>query len=676
MSPHQPIIVIVDDTAEDRLACRRYLRQDPDCEYTILEADRGSRALEICRQTQPDCILLDYRLPDMDGLEVLAALAGEDGEVALPVVMLTGADEVSLAVEAMKAGAQDFINKNRLSPIDLRRAVRNAIDRVALRREIREKELRFHTLTEAIPQLVWTCTPDGRCSYLSSSWAEFTGVPVEQHLGYGWFDALHPDDVARTRQAWEEAVTSGSGYEVEFRLRRADGFYRWQLARALPVSDAAGLITNWFGTCTDIEDRRQTEREREQMLRREQRLREQAETANRLKDEFLTVVSHELRTPLHSILGWSKLLCGGRLSGDQSRQAIETIARNADIQKQIIDDLLDVSRIITGKMRLNVSEVSLPNVIHAAIETIRHAAEAKNIQLQIEGNGVMKQSTAGAPQPTLKMMGDFDRLQQVIWNLLSNAIKFTPSGGQVRVAITHLNSQVEILVSDTGKGIKPEFLPYVFDRFRQEDATTQRKEGGLGLGLAIVRQLIELHGGTVRAESGGEGKGATFVATLPLRESGAAVSDAVASPADMDHDEHEDLIGHHTAGRMRGVRILVVDDEQDALELIRIILRGDGAEVRTAQSAADGRQLLDQWRPDVLIVDIGMPQEDGYDFIRQVRGRGIERGSMLPAIALTAYARAEDRVRALSAGYQMHLVKPVEPEELITVITSLIGRKE
>ncbi|HKX33256.1 MAG TPA: ATP-binding protein, partial [Blastocatellia bacterium] len=413
-------------------------------------------------------------------------------------------------------------------------------------------------------------------------------------------------------------------------------------------------------------------REREQMLALEQHLREQAETANRLKDEFLSVVSHELRTPLHSMLGWARLLSGGGLGADQSRQAIETIARNAATQKQIIDDLLDVSRIITGKMRLNAREVVLPEVIRAAIETMRHAAEAKNIQLQIDEPAPAKPAPDGDPPAAIRVTGDFDRLQQVFWNLLSNAIKFTPAGGRVKVMTAHVNAQIEILISDTGKGIRPEFLPYVFDRFRQQDSTTKRQDGGLGLGLAIARQLVELHGGTVRAESAGEGKGATFVVTLPLYES-AAVS--LPLPALRADNSGPRPIENRLERRIMGSRILVVDDEPDACDLIRVILECGGAEVRMAHSAAIGYQSLDEWKPDVMVVDIGMPHEDGYDFIRRVRKRGIEQGGLIPAVALTAYSRTEDRVQSLAAGFQLHVAKPVEPEELLAIVATLIGRE-
>jgi PAS domain S-box-containing protein len=658
MSPQHRIILIVDDAPEDRALCRRSLRHDSGWDYAILEVDSGERALEICRETRPDCILLDYRLPDMDGLEVLAVLADEAGEVDLPVVMLTGADEVSLAVESMKAGAQDFINKSRLTPIDLRRAVHNAIVRVALRREVREKELRFRTLTEAIPQLVWTSAADGRCDYLSSRWAEFTGEPIERRLGHGWFDSLHPDDIERARDEWARAVASGSDYDIEFRLRRADGVFRWHLARAVPFKDADGRVTNWFGACTDIEDRKQSEQEREQALLREQQLREQAETASRLKDEFLAAVSHELRTPLNSISGWTERLRSENLSAEQSARALEIIERNANSQKQLINDLLEASSNIAGKTRLNIGPVRIGSVIAAAVETVRPSAAAKEIRLSMSLDPSAE-----------KVSGDAERLQQVMWNLLSNAVKYTPKGGHVEVRLERVNTHIEISVADNGQGIKPEFLPHVFDHFRQEDGGISRRHGGLGLGLAIVRHLVELHGGTVHASSSGVGHGATFTVALP------AVSAPAVIPDERRVETPDRNLQVEKPPSLSGVRLLVVEDDADGRDLVVTMLTQSGAEVRAAGSAAEALAALDRWRPDAIISDIGLPGEDGYMLMEKLRTRERERGvSPLPAIALTAYTRMEDRRRAFSAGYQSHISKPVVRAELLAVVAGLINQ--
>jgi PAS domain S-box-containing protein len=657
-SPQHRTILIVDDAPEDRTLCRRSLGQDSGWEYTILEVDSGERALEICREMQPDCILLDYRLPDMDGLEVLAALAGVDGEVALPVVMLTGADEVPLAVEAMRAGAQDFINKGRLTPIDLRRAVHNAIVRVALRREVREKDLRFRTLTEAIPQLVWTSAADGRCDYLSSRWEEFTGESIERQLGHGWFDSLHPDDIERAREEWARAVASGSSYDIEFRLRRADGVFRWHLARAVPFKDADGRVTNWFGACTDIEDRKQSEREREQALLREQQLREEAETANRFKDEFLATVSHELRTPLNAISGWAQMLREGGLSGEQYARGLETIERNANSQREIINDLLDVSSNVLGKTRLKIGPVMLGSIINSAVEAVRPAAEAKEIRLSV------------SLDPSAEMVsGDAERLRQIMWNLLSNAVKFTPKGGHVEVRLGRVNTHMEISVADNGQGIMPEFLPHVFDKFRQADGGYGRQHGGLGLGLAIVRHLVELHGGTVHASSPGVGQGAVFTVALPVAPARAASSD------ERRDETHDGILAPEKPPSLNGVRLLLVEDDADGRDLLVEMLTQSGAEVRAAGSAAEALATLDRWRPDAIISDIGLPDEDGYALMEKWRAQERERGvPQLPAIALTAYTRREDRLRALAAGYQSHISKPVVRVELLAVVASLINQ--
>jgi PAS domain S-box-containing protein len=389
------------------------------------------------------------------------------------------------------------------------------------------------------------------------------------------------------------------------------------------------------------------------------RLYRRAQEANRMKDEFLATLSHELRTPLTAILGWSSMLRGGQLDAETARGALEAIERNAKSQRQIIEDLLDVSRIITGKLRLDVRTVESAALIDTAIAAVRPAAEAKSVRIQ-------KVLNAGCG----KMTGDPSRLQQVFWNLLSNAVKFTPKGGTVQITLQCTASHMEISVSDTGQGINQEFLPYVFDRFRQADSTTTRKHGGLGLGLAIVRHLVELHGGTVRAESAGTGQGATFTVALPLtHEESSSVTEEPAAALKGDGQLTLDC-----PERLDGLKILTVDDEADTRDLLRVALTKCGAEVKAAGSVAEALALFTESVPDVLISDIGMPDEDGYELIRKVRELPEELGGIVPAVALTAYARAEDRLRVLRSGYQMHVAKPVELAELIAVVASLARR--
>src|SRR5215813_2564793 len=393
------------------------------------------------------------------------------------------------------------------------------------------------------------------------------------------------------------------------------------------------------------------EAKRQQLLVSEREARKMAEDANRLKDEFLATVSHELRTPLASISGWAKLLRVGNLDAERAARALETIERNAQSQNQLINDLLDVSRIITGKMSLDIGLLQLGSVIESAVETVRPAADAKGIRLNVLLDPAAE-----------SVSGDAHRLQQVVWNLLSNAIKFAPKGGRVDVRLERINSQVEITVADNGQGIKPEFLPYVFDRFRQEDGGASRRQGGLGLGLAIVRHLVELHGGTVRAASKGLDKGATFTVTLPM------------APVDWRETAAGKRLAPENLPSLAGVRALLVDDEAEALELITVMLARGGLEVRTARSAAAALAAFDEWRPDILISDIGMPGEDGYMLMKKWRERESARGGHIPAIALTAYARPEDRQRALSVGYESHVPKPVAADELLAIVASLTNR--
>jgi signal transduction histidine kinase/ActR/RegA family two-component response regulator len=400
----------------------------------------------------------------------------------------------------------------------------------------------------------------------------------------------------------------------------------------------------------------QRERERDENLRQSEAARAEAEAANRLKDEFLITVSHELRTPLNGILGWAQLLRAGKLNQEKADMAITTIERNAKAQAQLVDDLLDVSRMITGKLHLELRLLNLASLIMSGVDSVRHAAEVKNIELH---------TYLAHVEPIL---GDQNRLQQIAWNLLSNAVKFTPEGGRVEVHLRQIGSIVELVVRDTGVGIKPEFLPYVFERFRQADGSTTRKFGGLGLGLAIVRHLVELHGGTVQVDSQGEGKGATFTVKLPVTARQEKISAGSKTPVDNTPAFPE------TLHRLEGVRVLVVDDEPDARDIAKAALMQQGAEVCTCASAAEALKQVFTWKPTVILCDIGMPQEDGYDFIRQLRQQEVDKGSQIPAIAVTAFTREEDKLKAIASGYQTHFPKPIEPIQLAVVVASLVEK--
>jgi PAS domain S-box-containing protein len=427
-----------------------------------------------------------------------------------------------------------------------------------------------------------------------------------------------------------------------------------------PIKGPNGQIVGASKIARDITDQRNARKALDQAYEEVKRAYQHAEESGRLKEEFLATISHELRTPLSAILGWTRMLRLGQLSGDDQAKALDTIERNARAQAQLIDDLLDVSRIITGKLRMDVRPSDPNTFIEAAVEAVRPAAEAKGVHVQ-------KVLDTGA----VLIPGDPVRLQQIVWNLLSNAIKFTPRGGRVQIRSERVNSHLEIVVSDTGQGISPDFLPHVFDRFRQADQKTSRHHGGMGLGLSIVRHLVELHGGTVCATSDGVGRGATFTVQLPITP-----VYQVDSSGSRVHPAARDLLpASDFTDRLDGLSILVVDDEPDTRELLRQGLEYCGANVRLASSATEALNALGRQVPDVLISDIGMPGVDGYDLIRKVRSLQIETGRRVAAIALTAYTRVEDRLQALRAGYDMHVPKPVELTELCAVAVSLTRRK-
>jgi signal transduction histidine kinase len=559
-------ILIVDDSPEDRELYRRLLAQDPGQEYEFLEAELGEDGLELARRERPDCLLLDYRLPDVDGLEFLDRLL-KDGP--MPVIILTGQGSEAVAVQAMKSGAQDYLLKGAISRQELPRAVFNAVEKVALRRKVEERTAELASANDALQKM------------------------------YG-----EQEELVRQRTA--------------------------ELSAA---------------------------------MLREQEARKQAEEANRIKDEFLATLSHELRTPLNAILGWAQVLRTGKVDESTTARALEAVERNARAQAQLISDLLDVSRIITGKLRLELTPVELPRVIDAALDSVRPAADAKGIGIRL--------TLDRAVGP---LVGDPDRLQQVIWNLLSNAIKFTPQGGSVEVRLGQREGQAEIAVEDTGSGVRPDFVPYVFDRFRQAESSTTRQYGGLGLGLSIVRHMVELHGGTVKVESPGEGQGSTFTVRLPIRLGieGGEVSGTMTERRRRPTEDVPDMVRSKI---LTGLHVLVMDDEADTRDLLVTALEQCGAQVTAVPNVPDALASLDRVLPDVLLSDIGVPGEDGYSLIRKLRSRSAELGGNLPAAAVTAYARSEDRIRALAAGFQAHLAKPIDPAELVATIAALAGRQ-
>lgn len=474
---------------------------------------------------------------------------------------------------------------------------------------------------------------------------------------------LEAQDQEKARIAVEQAISEHTDYDIEYRVMMADGSSRWIAAKGRAQYDVVGHVLSMMGVVQNITDRKQAEQEREQLLHREKIAREQAETANRIKDEFLAVLSHELRTPLNPILGWTKLLRTRDFDPQARDRALEIIERNAKLQTQLIEDLLDISRILRGKLRLNMQPVHLETVIESALETVRLPAEAKGIVL-----------CKRFLEPTACVMGDAGRLQQVIWNLLSNAVKFTPYGGRVEVELEQLkgtqtdppaSSYAQITVMDNGKGISSQFLPYVFDYFRQEDSTTTRQFGGLGLGLAIVRYLTELHGGSVSVESAGENLGAMFTIQLPLLTQSQATS-PLQEPSDFTRPEQSPLAD---------LKILAVDDDTDMRDLLATVLTEYGAEVEVLSSAKAVLTALERTQPDILISDIGMPEMDGYALMQHVRAKSPEQGGSVPAIALTAYAGEINQQQAQKAGFQQHIAKPVEPEELVQAIVALLAKE-
>ncbi|HEY6403927.1 MAG TPA: PAS domain S-box protein [Blastocatellia bacterium] len=544
--------------------------------------------------------------------------------------------------------------------------IQDITDRKLAEEALRESEYNLRTLADSIPQLACIAGPDGYIFWYNRRWYEYTGATPNEVEGWGWQSFHDAEMLPRVVERWKHSIATGEPFEMEFPLRGKDGRFRWFLTRVNPLRDSQGKITRWFGTSTDINESRKLHEERQRLLERETYAREQAQAATRAKDEFLAVVSHELRHPLSSILGYTRLARANAHDAVQVVRNCEIIERNARMQQRLIEDLLDTARIISGKLKIEAAPTDLRLVLEDALAVVRPAAEAKQIDLVAR--------LGDEPQ---RIIGDAARLQQVVWNLLQNAIKFTPEGGRVELRMEQDGQRVRLIVSDTGQGIEPEFLPAVFDRFSQSDMSRARRHGGLGLGLSLVKQLVELHGGMIEVSSPGVKQGATFTVTLPMSAPQVATY-LQPTPAVTEVRAGPEAMPLIDLPRLDGVRALVVDDQEEARRLVAATLGEWGAVVTTAASGAEARTIMTNAEFDVLVCDIAMPGEDGYEVISRIRTLETQRGApsseRLPAIALTALARPEDRMQALEAGFQMHVAKPVELAELVVVIESLIRR--
>ncbi len=494
--------------------------------------------------------------------------------------------------------------------------------------------------------------PEGRYIEQNAAHANLLGYSDEEI--YGQTPAIHMGK-ERFEQVLCELATAGE-YRGEFEANKKDGQVLDVELTAFTIRDDAGEVLGYVGIKRDITERKQSEQERAVLLERERAAREDAEKANRLKDEFLATLSHELRTPLNAVIGWARMLKLGRLDQESANHALQVIERNAWAQKQIIEDILDVSRVVTGKLQLKIAPLDVVTVVDGALDAVRPAMEAKDIRVETIIDAGLR-----------IISGDANRLQQVIWNLLSNAAKFTQPGGKVEIRVSQTETHVSIQVGDSGPGISKTFLPHVFERFRQADGSTTRTHGGLGLGLAIVRHLVELHGGVISADNHPNESGAIFTVRLPL-PTGELNPEILAQAASIFGDADVEN------ANLQGLKIVVVDDESDALDLIAMELTQHGAFVKSFSNANEALAALEHDEFDVLISDIGMPEMDGYQLIRKVRQSESGKRKRIPAVALTAYARVQDRMRAILAGYNTHVPKPVEANELLTVVASLAGR--
>lgn len=660
-SPHRVNVLLVDDRPENLIALEAILNSPS---YHLVQANSGAEALRCLLNEDFAVILLDVQMPGMDGFETATLIRSRDRSRATPIIFITAFSSNDTHVfKGYSLGAVDYLFKP-LEPEILTSKVgvfvelfqktvevkQQATQLAAVNSELSKSEERFRTLCACSPLGIYLADVEGRCTYINPRCQAICGLTLEESLADIWQREVHEEDRDRVVAHWLAWIKEGKEYSNEFRLAGSETV-RWINVQSSPMFSDLGKLIGHVGTVRDVTDRKQAEEERGRLIR-EQVARQEAERANQMKDEFLAILSHELRTPLNAILGWSRLLRTKTFDQDTIEKALETIERNAKSQSQLIEDILDVSRILRGKLNLNKHPIRLESAIKLAIDSLQPLTEEKSIVIELTCS------------PNVgEVIGDFDRLQQIVWNLLSNAIKFSPQEGKVQVRLESVGDEAQIQIIDSGIGIAPDFLPYVFDRFRQADSSTTRSYGGLGLGLAIVRHLVEQHGGKVQAENN-PGEGAKFTVALPVVQRNAVA-------ADDDWSELNDRT--ETLPTLTNLQLLVVDDDDDTREFLIALLEDEGAMVRSAASVAGALAALESYWPDLLLSDIGMPEADGYELIARVREMEVIRGGKMPAIALTAYAREEERQQALEAGFQMHLSKPVDINKLIAAIANLTG---
>ncbi len=644
-----PTVLVVDDNAAAMYANRRILEQ---AGFAVREAATGSAALALAKEL-PDLILLDIKLPDISGLEVCRRLKGDAVTAGLPVLHLTATYGAGTEQAAALEGGADAYLTHPVEPIVLVATVRALLRAREAEAGARQATAWWQSTFDAIGDGVALLGADLRVLRANRAMAALFASTPEAMVGMSGVPAI--PGMAEPLDGWPSQRALASRRRAASELQAGD---RWFEVVADPVLDQYGAVVAVVRWAKDITDRKTAESRVATLLALEKAAREEAEQVNRMKDEFLATLSHELRTPLNAIVGWTQVLREPELPPEVKRRAIETIARNAQVQAQLISDILDVSRIVAGQLRLDLQAMDLIAAVRQTIESVSPDAEAKDIRM-----------ITAFDLDACPIAADRDRLQQVVLNLLSNAIKYSPPGTTVTIRLENVDSALRLIVDDEGPGIDPSFLPHVFERFRQADASSTRRHSGLGLGLAIVRHLVELHGGTVEAANRTDRTGASLRITLPHPPLESAPTPLPPpAPAVTRVDDSTWL---QEAPSLRGTTVLVVEDHEDARGLLRYVLERCGANVLTAASSDEGLKVLAEKRPDALLADIEMPLEDGYALIGKIRALPAEAGGAIPAIALTAYASAQDRAKALRAGFQVHLAKPVHPGLVVSTVAGL-----